>query len=456
MPTAPVFPLAIDGKPDHVLLASCLGDEDTGGGLFAFDGQALQMIDRLSSTGLSVYGNRLARLLRTTVDGPSSGEVLLYDAQGVSRYWRVDGLNDAHDILWCDAGIVAVSTGNNSIVWLSSAGDISRSWKAAGEGDAWHLNSLLWHDGRLCAAAFGRHANHRDWTKSKDQGLGIVFDVETGKNLLTGLCCPHHPRYVDGSWIVGNSAKNELVQLDAATGDCTRRVQLNGWTRGLAVCDDYLFVGESANRRDPQKNPQASIAVIGRADWKILERIVVPCREIYDLALAPVDLLTGLKRGFSTNALRAAEQEQYALFRQLGVEPRRLWATGEALAPEACRVKISSELPTMLPLGTVVELGCTVENLGTEFLVSAPPNPVHISYKWLNPLTTGPLDAEVPMRSRLARALLPRQSLQAKVAVKTPNEQGEYLLRLTLVQENVAWFDDLDASNACSGLVRVV
>ena len=410
MRIGPTFPLLIDGNPDYVLLASCLGDDDTGGGLFAFDGQDLQMIDRLSSTGLSVFGNRLARLLRSHVDELASNEVLIYDHQGVSRYWRVDGLSDAHDILCSEGGIVAVSTGTNSIVWLSPSGDIIRTWKAAGEGDAWHLNSLIWHDGRLYSAAFGRHAKHREWTASKDQGLGIVFDVESGENLLTGLSCPHHPRFVDGAWVVGNSAKKELLQIDPATGSCQKHVQLNGWTRGLAVTDKYVFVGESANRRDPQKNLNASIAVVSRHDWKVLEQIPVPCREIYDLALAPTGLLTGLRRGFSTNSLRIAEQEQYALFHQLGVEPQRLWATGEALAPEACRIKITATLPAELPMDKVVEVDCLIENLGAEFLVTAPPNPVHISYKWFgspdNPSIGIPGGNAQPAASSLAAAAI--------------------------------------------------
>jgi len=47
----------------YVVLASGLGDEDTGGGLFAFDGSVIERLDRLSSTGLSLAGHRLLRLL---------------------------------------------------------------------------------------------------------------------------------------------------------------------------------------------------------------------------------------------------------------------------------------------------------------------------------------------------------------------------------------------------------
>jgi hypothetical protein len=36
-----------------------------------------------------------------------------------------------------------------------------------------------------------------------------------------------------------------------------------------------------------------------------------------------------------------------------------------------------------------------------------------------------------------------------------PDRPGKYLLRLTLVQEYIAWCHDLDPSNALDGLVEV-
>jgi hypothetical protein len=42
------------------------------------------------------------------------------------------------------------------------------------------------------------------------------------------------------------------------------------------------------------------------------------------------------------------------------------------------------------------------------------------------------------------------------VGLAAPSSPGTYELRLTLVQEGIAWFDDLDARNAWSARVRVV
>jgi hypothetical protein len=104
-----------------------------------------------------------------------------------------------------------------------------------------------------------------------------------------------------------------------------------------------------------------------------------------------------------------------------------------------------------MPAGSTVLLDCEVENLGEAFLVSVPPNPVHAAYKWLR--TESP---EIQgIRTPLPRAVHPQSSLQLKVKVQVPGEPGEYTLRITLVQELVAWFDDLDAGNVCSGQVVV-
>ena len=40
-------------------------------------------------------------------------------------------------------------------------------------------------------------------------------------------------------------------------------------------------------------------------------------------------------------------------------------------------------------------------------------------------------------------------------SVRAPEERGDYRFVVTLVQEQVAWFDDLDELNAWSGRVQV-
>ena len=447
--------LTLDGREGYTLLASCLGDDTTGGGLFAFDGSTVECVDRLSCTGLWASETRFARLLWCPSEIDSIGELLLYDTRGVERYLRIDALSDPHDILWDGQAFLVASASTNRIVRVELSGHIGTYWEAPGTGDVWHINCLLQKDGELYLSAFGRFREHREWVGKWNHRTGFVLNLTTGKDVLTGLDCPHHPRFFDGKWTISNSANHEVIQVDPSTGATIRRVPLKGWPKGIAVTDELILVGESAHRTETGPEASASIAVICRETWELLDRISLPSREVYDLVLVRPALFEGVRRGFRTNPLRVAETDQYAMFRQVGVEPSRLWATGDALPPEACRVSIEAVVPDILAADTLVDLECVVENRGSAFFVSAPPHPVHLSYRWIEQGSGRRLDREGE-RSRLPQALPPHQPLAHQVTVRTPPTPGEYILRLTLVQEQVAWFDDIDPTNASSHRVTLV
>src|SRR2546423_8144236 len=89
----------MDDDNGHVLLISCLG-EQTGGGLFAFDGKTVEQIDTLSTTGLTLADGQLGRLLWSSGEAGSVGELLIYDEAGIERYLRIDSLREPHDLAW--------------------------------------------------------------------------------------------------------------------------------------------------------------------------------------------------------------------------------------------------------------------------------------------------------------------------------------------------------------------
>lgn len=439
-----------------MLLISGLGD-DTGGGLFTFDGQTVEQVDRLSTTGLHVFGDQLLRILWCASDQGTSSDLLVYDKCGIHRYLRLDSLPDPHDVLWDGTSVVIAATSTNRIVWLSPDGAVVREWHAEGTGDCWHLNSLLLHGGDLYVTAFGRFREPRQWAGTAKDGAGIVFNVRTGEVLLSELTCPHHPRVFDGAWAICNSGCHEVLHIDPTNGIIRHQLRLRSWTRGMAIGDDVFVVGESANRSDP--NPtgeaEASIAVIDRQTWTVRDRFTLPCREVYDVIVVPPALVEGVRRGFRTNRQRVIEQDQFALFDQLGMRPRRLWATSDPLHADTCRVTMTATFPTSLLSDGTVEISCTIENRGTALLVFAPPNPVLISYKWLDPDTRSLLAENEGIRTPLPETLVPGTSLRCRATVRTPRQPGMYLLLLTLVQEFVAWFDDLDPSNQCSAFIHI-
>ena len=324
-------------------------------------------------------------------------------------------MREPHDLVWDGDTFVAVSTLSNSVLWISAGGDIVRTLQVEGDGDSWHLNSLSIGEGKLVASAFGRFSRHRGWSNGNAAGAGIVFDLESGEDLVRGLDCPHDPRLVDGLWLVCNSGRKELLAADAADGRIVRRLELEGWTRGLEVGDDVLYVGESANRAEPSAEQLASLVLIDRRTWDVVDRVPLPCQEVFDVIRVPQPIAEAVRRGFRTNPLRTAEQDQHHLFNEAGVRPARLWATGDALAPEDCRVALSATVPQELTAGSWHEVTCRIENLGPAFLVSAPPHPVHISYRWV----AGGI-AEEGERTRLPWSIAPSASAECYLGLRAP------------------------------------
>jgi hypothetical protein len=140
--------------------------------------------------------------------------------------------------------------------------------------------------------AFGRFDRHREWAEVNSIGTGFVMNVATGRQVVNGLSSPHHPRLVDGEWIVCNSGTGELLRI-GANGEIAAQVLLAGWARGLAVLDRALLVGESRGRDEPA-GAEATVATVDRASWEVVDRFTVPVREIYDVVLAPAALIGAL------------------------------------------------------------------------------------------------------------------------------------------------------------------
>jgi acetolactate synthase I/II/III large subunit len=444
------FPIRVNGKTDHVALISCATEEE-GGGLFRFDGTAVERMDRLSSTGLLLHGDKLLRIIFTRCAPDFGGEILVYDAGGVRKYFRIDEIPDAHYLEWDGENYVVVATWRNRLVWVSPGGDVVRALDLPGELDSWHLNGVHCKQGQLHVSAFGDAGRHRAWASARS---GFILNLSTGEKVVTGLQSPHNPTFVDGRWLVCNSSQFELLEYESGASTPSRCLKLNGWTRGLALTDDYIFVGESAQRHQAAEEANATLAIVCRKSWVVLDRVRVASREIGDILIVPVALAEGVFRGFRTNPQRVLEADQYALFDRAGEESSPLRAVTVALSPPDCRIQIEAALPESMDAGSTLELCGTVTNLGSAILQSAPPHPVHLSYRWCLPDGT-PAENQEPLRSRLTWALPPGMTRDYRVLVRAPEAPGCYILKVTLVQEMVAWFDLLDEANCAARKVLV-
>ena len=442
------------GSTAYAVVISCSGDGDTGGGLCIFDGKRVETVDRVSTAGLCLAESRFFRLLRTPLC-TGSGEILVYDQCGVKQYLRIDELSDSHNMTWDGSHLIVASTGMNSLLWISLDGEVARRWRAPGEDDSWHLNDLTMHEGRLIACAFGNYPVYRGYKGHEHDRHGFIFDLESGETLVQGLCGPHNPRYFDGSWSVCDSMNRCVVQMEPGGDTEKRRLQLESFTRGFAVSAEYLYVGESVQRKDIGMAGTASLVVVRRANWNVVERIALPFREVSDIAIVPLQMANGLRTGFRTNQLRVAEQDQLWMFRQVGIEPVRIWAVSEPLEPRQYRVKIAAAIPGSFAAAKLTLVDCTISNHGDAFLCSALPYPVYISYKWSVTPSSPPLEHFEGIRTALPATLPPGGRLSCRIEVLPPDVEGELMLTITLVQESVTWFDEVYPTSGCSEIVVI-
>ncbi|MDB5041566.1 MAG: hypothetical protein JWN27_2292 [Candidatus Eremiobacteraeota bacterium] len=434
----------------HQFAVSAGNERDVfSGGLFVVRDGVVSRIDWLPTAGIAMHGRRFHRVAsQRQHDG---AEALIYDDGGVASYLRIDGLDDPHDLLVrSDGTILCVSPSADSIVTVAPDGSAQAVYRAGDAFDAWHVNCITEHDGRLYATAFGRFERHRGW-QGAPAGAGILFDLETGKDVVGGLHSPHTPRWLDGAWTICNSGAGTVVRV--VPGGERTNVELGGFPRGLCAIGDRIYVGVSELRSAEGFRGTSAIAVLDRATWTELGRIPLEGGNPYDLV--PIDDATAdaLRLGFGFSSRRRRNLDQLAMFDAVGVQPSRLWAIGDALGSRDRRVSIAASIPARVTGRTAMRVRCRVTSRSEALLATAPPHPVYVSYRWLD--ADG---AEVPgdrLRTPLPATLPPKGSLDLTLIVAPPNAGGCYTLVLTLVQEGIGWFDDADATSAHRTTVEV-
>ena len=412
-------------------------DDARSGGLFAFDGSELVEVDRLSSTGLAVGGSSVGRLLRASANY-ATAELLVYDERGVAEYRRLDSIEDPHDLKLDDDGSwLIVSSSRNTVVRVDRQGSLHTVWQPSTVPDSWHPNCVEVVDGQLWVTAFGRFEASRGWSGDAGYGAGFLRNLTTGQE-FGGLSQPHCPRLVEGQWWVCNSLERSMVRWDDRTESWERMVGLTGYPRGFAVDGDTMFVGESANRDDPEG--QAALVVI--QDGKIIDRLALPCASIYDVVMAPVTAIEGLRRGFGTNPQRVAAGGPSRLMTEVG-ERGILDGVGSPLRADTTATRILCEPPSSMGTGESRSLRVIVHNVGSAALASVLPYPVYLSYRWID-------DAGAQIdgaRVVLSQALLPGGSAAYEIDLHSPEQPGSYDLSISLVQEEIIWLEDLAPTN---------
>ena len=125
----------------------------------------------------------------------------------------------------------------------------------------------------------------------------------------------------------------------------------------------------------------------------------------------------------------------------------------------------SEESPSLPPVGFKVEFGehnipaemavgqtqyadISVRNISERTWPNKPNheglNAVNLSYHWID--RKGRTVVFDGLRTPLPRELSPGEMLRLHAAIQAPNHQGRYTLEVTMVQEGVAWFPEMDGA----------
>jgi hypothetical protein len=127
-------------------------------------------------------------------------------------------------------------------------------------------------------------------------------------------------------------------------------------------------------------------------------------------------------------------------------EPGAGAAAMHRLPAESLRASIEADIPSRLHANEPAVVRCRITNRGDAVYVSAPPNPIELCYRWYDARGAA-VGAGTWVHTPLPRPLPPGGRLGVTARIAPPPVPGEYTLALTLLQTNVAWFDDVDPAS---------
>jgi hypothetical protein len=234
-------------------------------------------VDTRSTTGLYIDDEFCIKAIQ-----PQKIEISDYKNTKVISNEMFD---DIHDVLVTEDGIYLVGTMRNIVVLLDKKNyDIKETWKIDGEDDSCHINCLSLLNGNVIYSTFGRFKNHRGY-KGNTSNAGFVADLRTGNVIIDELSQPHSIISFDNKIILANSQEKELRLYDA-TGTLERIIKLDGYTRGIYIDNDIIFVGLSSSRniQDISSVDTATIIALELFSFKKIGELKLLKNEIYDIS----------------------------------------------------------------------------------------------------------------------------------------------------------------------------
>jgi uncharacterized protein (TIGR03032 family) len=162
-----------------------------------------------------------------------------------------------HDLAWIGGRLHGNAVGENALVRLSYDEEPKRVWwprsiERNGTPDfsrnLLQLNSTaagLTVGGSFYSASCERAGSEQPGDPAfKVDGRGVIFSGRTRLPVVEGLTRPHSVRFHRGRLWVDNSGYGEVGFIEK--GGFVRHARLPGWTRGLSIVGNVLFVATSA------------------------------------------------------------------------------------------------------------------------------------------------------------------------------------------------------------------
>ena len=250
--------------------------------------------------------NELVVLAASTALGPSYPRTPgVYSQMWLPRSVRYTGEIDLHDIAFSGGSVIGAATRFSCLARMDDAASFTPLWRPEFisellPDDRCHMNGMaLDTDGTVrYVTALGASDAPEGWRADRATG-GVLMSVPDGRIVVSGLSMPHSPRLIDGVLYVLNSGAGEVLKVDPVDGRTEVLARLPGYTRGLALMGDLLFVGLSKLRdrkgagaaQLPVEAGNASLSsgvmVLDRCSGRVLGGLTFTAgiEEISDLAL---------------------------------------------------------------------------------------------------------------------------------------------------------------------------
>lgn len=211
--------------------------------------------------GLALSGPRLAIGVQGQIcefhDSPAVARRLepsgRHDACFLPRVAHVTGAIHIHEMAWVADELWFVNTMFSCLCTRSDRFSFAPRWRPwfvteLAPDDRCHLNGLAAVDGApRYVTALGETDTPDGWRVNKRDG-GLLLDIQANAIVARGLSMPHSPRWYAGRLWVLNSGSGGFGTVDPFSGRYEELAQLPGFTRGLAFCGPFAFVGLSQVR----------------------------------------------------------------------------------------------------------------------------------------------------------------------------------------------------------------